>query len=425
MEKELPKSWVETKIGELSQIIRGVSYSKSDSRQIKQDGDFLILRGGNIQDGYIVDKLNDEVYVSSSIVKDIQKIKKGDVVIVGSTGSSNLIGKAGIAKSDLHEITFGAFLMLIRCRDEVVKEYFDYFFISDFYRSTIRELAGGVNINNIRKEYIENLVFPLPPKPEQERIVAKLDVLFGELEKVKTRLANIPTLLKNFRQAVLTQAVTGKLTQEWRLPAGKAGVGKELGEWQETKLDDLILFAGNGLSKRRGTEGEEITVLRLADFKKSVRTYGEERSVVLNKKEQEKYVLDIDDLLIVRVNGSVDLAGKFILYSERDKQEAYCDHFIRVKVDPQKIGSLYLTYITNSGEGRQYLQNSLSTSAGQNTINQKSVRGLTVNLPSLEEQQEIVRSLVCSGRCDRRALCYPQTKNRTTTPSHPRQSLQR
>jgi len=66
---------------------------------------------------------------------------------------------------------------------------------------------------------------PLPPLPEQQRIVAKLDELFGHLDSLKIRLENIPQILKNFRQAVLTQAVTGKLTEEWR-------VGKEL-----TKID--------------------------------------------------------------------------------------------------------------------------------------------------------------------------------------------
>lgn len=56
----------------------------------------------------------------------------------------------------------------------------------------------------------------LPPLAEQHRIVAKLDALFGQLEAIKKSLENVPVLLKNFRQQVLTQAVTGKLTEEWR-----------------------------------------------------------------------------------------------------------------------------------------------------------------------------------------------------------------
>lgn len=63
---------------------------------------------------------------------------------------------------------------------------------------------------------LKEIEFPLPPLTEQNRIVAKLDSLFAQLETIKISMAKIPVLLKNFRQQVLTQAVTGKLTEEWR-----------------------------------------------------------------------------------------------------------------------------------------------------------------------------------------------------------------
>ncbi len=63
---------------------------------------------------------------------------------------------------------------------------------------------------------LKSIHIPLPPLKEQQRIAAKLDNLFAELDTIKERLANIPMLLKNFRQSVLNQAVTGKLTEEWR-----------------------------------------------------------------------------------------------------------------------------------------------------------------------------------------------------------------
>ncbi|WP_370425064.1 restriction endonuclease subunit S [Tenacibaculum dicentrarchi] len=81
---------------------------------------------------------------------------------------------------------------------------------------------------------LKTINVPLPPLAEQQRIVAKLDTLFGSLDALKIRLNNIPQLIKNFKQAVLTQAVTGKLTQEWR-------VGKELedaSEWRKNIIEE-------------------------------------------------------------------------------------------------------------------------------------------------------------------------------------------
>jgi len=235
MAKELPKNWVETNVKTLSILLRGVSYKKKDAKEVKETGDFLILRGGNIQDGKI-EITSKEVYVDSSFVKSEQGIIEGDVIIVGSTGSKKLIGKAAIASKNMKEVTFGAFLMLIRPKKNINHKYFDYYFISEDYRTKIRELAGGININNIRRNYIEDLKFNLPPLAEQERIVKNLDDLFERLDKIKTSLAKIPVLLRNFRQQVLNQAVTGKLTEDWRennvIDEGKELSLKELGDWK-------------------------------------------------------------------------------------------------------------------------------------------------------------------------------------------------
>jgi restriction endonuclease S subunit len=57
------------------------------------------------------------------------------------------------------------------------------------------------------------LDFPLPPLAEQERLVAKLDALFAQLEVMKKALERIPKLLRDFRQQVLTQAVTGQFVK--------------------------------------------------------------------------------------------------------------------------------------------------------------------------------------------------------------------
>src|SRR5690606_20121316 len=95
--------------------------------------------------------------------------------------------------------------------------------------------------------------FILPPLPEQKCIVAKLDTLFAHLDQLKARLEKIPTLLKQFRQAVLTQAVTGKLTEEWReisFQSGQKGIkelvpGKEKNDfevpirWKWLRIEDV------------------------------------------------------------------------------------------------------------------------------------------------------------------------------------------
>lgn len=74
---------------------------------------------------------------------------------------------------------------------------------------------------------VQGFEFPLPPLAEQKVIADKLDFMLTKVEITKARLEHIPEILKRFRQSVLTNAVTGKLTEQWRSKYGK-GHGRDV-----------------------------------------------------------------------------------------------------------------------------------------------------------------------------------------------------
>lgn len=156
------------------------------------------------------------------------------------------VGNCGEAAKVIFDFDFGVYvsLTLIKPIHKLINTDYLVAFLNSHYgltQANVGAIGSGLknlNVNNVRKYKI-----PLPPLPEQQRIVAKLDDLFGHLEQVKTRLEKIPGLLKNFRQAILTQAVTGKLTEEWRK-------GKELEDanvWRRNVIKERSEF---GLPKR-------------------------------------------------------------------------------------------------------------------------------------------------------------------------------
>ena len=170
----VPENWQWVYMDNLVTVIRGVSYKKEDAHKNKQENDVLILRGGNIKEGYI-DTDTDNIYVNADLVSKNQYIQKNDVIIVASTGSKEVIGRAGIVESDYNDVAFGAFLMLIRPLVTTNQRFIDLYFQSIDYRNRIRDLAAGININNIRSEHITKTAIPLPPFPEQQRIVDRID----------------------------------------------------------------------------------------------------------------------------------------------------------------------------------------------------------------------------------------------------------
>src|SRR5690606_16586388 len=222
----------------------------------------------------------------------------------------------------------GAYNVALMKAEPVLGSYdkdFLYYYLSNqdiynYVNSASDRTAGQSGVN---KEHLEKYPVPVVPLAEQQEIVRQLDVMLAQVEQIKVRLDAIPAILKKFRQSVLADAVSGKL------------INQDFSSLGFLKLESLILDSGNGLSKRKGDSGNEVTVLRLADFKDAQRVFGNERSILLTEKELLKYKLLQNDILVVRVNGSVDIAGKFILHKDNEKDKAYCDHFIRLRIDQQ------------------------------------------------------------------------------------------
>lgn len=251
---KVPENWCWTKIGELSSLHRGVSYKKNEGHTEKNEGDCLVMRGGNILEGAI-DTDSDNIYVDMKLVSEEQLLRKYDVVIVSSTGSTKVIGRAGISFDDYKDVAFGAFLTLVRPKKEIYKPCVSYFFQSQLYRERIRQLASGVNINNIRSEYITETPIPLPPLAEQHRIVDRIEGLFAKLDEARDKVQDVVDGFETRKAAILHKAFTGELTASWRNTHGMS-----LNCWKTNHLKDCCKIGSGGTPSRKHPEYYDGTI---------------------------------------------------------------------------------------------------------------------------------------------------------------------
>jgi type I restriction enzyme S subunit len=84
------------------------------------------------------------------------------------------------------------------------------------FRVSVAELQSGSTRKRISRGNLSTLNLPVPPLPEQRRIVAKIEELFTKLDAGVKALNEIKAQLKRYRQSVLKAAFKGKLTKEWR-----------------------------------------------------------------------------------------------------------------------------------------------------------------------------------------------------------------
>ena len=204
---ELPDGWVWTKIKDITKFIRGVSYRKNQSSKTPKTDYVPILRANNIK-GQL--NFEDLVYVPREKVKSEQFVKALDIIIAMSSGSKHLVGKAAQARQDFKG-GFGTFCGLVRVSREVNQKFIGLFFQSPVYRNEISRLSIGININNLRRENIEEMLIPLPPLPEQEQIVLKLEWHLSIADEVEMTITSELVRAEHLRQSILKQAFSGKL----------------------------------------------------------------------------------------------------------------------------------------------------------------------------------------------------------------------
>ena len=206
---EIPDSWVWTRFSTLIRIISGVSYDKND---VATKG-IRILRGGNIND-LGVTPFSDDVYLPETYYDPDKQVQIDDVLIVASTGSKEVIGKAGYVIEPLENTQIGAFLRIVRPLLKWYAPYVKLIFATEYYREHIRHLSGGTNINNIKADYINAFLISLPPYAEQARIVKRIEELFTQVDAIEQNQADIDTLYEEFRKRTLTLAIQGKLVPQ-------------------------------------------------------------------------------------------------------------------------------------------------------------------------------------------------------------------
>ena len=230
----LPSNWYWVRLGELIRVIGGVSYNKND---VCKKG-IRILRGGNIQNMQVL--LDEEdVFLPPEYYEEEKQVQPCDILIVASTGSKTVIGKAGHVDRIIPDTMIGAFLRICRPLLTELSGYLKIIFDSDFYRKHIRDLAQGTNINNVKESYITEFAIPLPPLAEQKRIIAKLEEIFPLIDRYEAAWNKLEEFNKRFpgdmQKSILQLAIQGKLVEqrpeEGAAVALKAALIQKKQEW--------------------------------------------------------------------------------------------------------------------------------------------------------------------------------------------------
>jgi type I restriction enzyme S subunit len=344
------------KVKDVSKQIRGVSYTPKDVSDIQEEGYVRLLRANNIKESGL--DITDSVFVRSNCISDLQKLRKGDILITASSGSKKIVGRSILIESDINS-SFGAFCKVIRPNSKVDYRYLSYYFRSPDYRSKISHISSGANINNLKNEDLDNLEIPLPPLPIQKKIADILD-------KADALRRADKELLQKYDQ--LAQAIFIDMFGDPELNT-KNFVQTEMGK-------EVQFIGGSQPPKSTFSYRLHENYIRLIQ----IRDYKSDRFLTYIPKDKARRFCTKDDIMIGRY-------GPPVFQILRGLEGAYNVALMKAVPGP-KIGKEFLFSLLSSA----YLQNIIignsQRTSGQTGVNLEILEKIKIFLPPMELQQK-------------------------------------
>jgi len=260
--------------------------------------------------------------------------------------------------------------------------------------------------------------FPLPPLPEQHRIVAKIEELFSRLGKGIESLKTAQAQLKIYRQAVLKWAFEGKLTRQNRrlnglkddadleTPPNKISEihqsakisDSEKGElpkgWEWRKLNAICKVIGGGTKGRDLTGKNTISLpyLRVANVQDGFLDLKEIKWIEVLASDLDKYRLNYGDILYTE-GGDKDKLGRGTIWKNEIDNCIHQNHVFRARPILNNIDSKFIAYYSQTKKAKDYFFSHAKQTTNLASINLTILSNLSLPLPSFQEQVSIVQEI--------------------------------
>ena len=294
--------------------------------------------------------------------------------------------------------SIGRGLAALRFNKKSNFKYFYYLFIKS--KNYFDSVSTGTTYSAISTNDIKNIIIAVPPIDQQTKIGKYLDHKTSKIDELIKKNEKLIELLKEKRQAIISQAVTKGLPAAAAAQAGldpnvkmkDSGIewlGKIPEGWDLRRLKYVCsTYAEYGLNiAAENYQIDGIRFIRTTD----IDDYGnlKEEGVYLDELLSKHYVLNDGDILISR---SGTIGRTFLFDSKKNEKATYAGYLVRFCLDRKETVPKYIFYFAQSHSFFEWLKTQLiETTIGN--VNGQKYANLLVTLPQKEHQTQIANYL--------------------------------
>ena len=366
---ELPDTWKWSKIGEVADIVRGVTYSKGDTLSASDNDAVPLLRATNLE----VDSIDfeDMVYVPMRVVKAQQYLQLDDIFLAASSGSISVVGKSAQVVKTNGE-TFGAFCAVIRPKN-INPKFLAYWVQSPAIRDHWSAIAKGTNINNLKPSDISETNIPVPSIDEQHKIV----------ELLEDHLSRLDAALADVKQAKLKAA-------QFRRSLLKATFEEFIDH--SVRIGDVVTFNRKKPVEFKNSKSEVSFVPMPKVSEVSGQILLDEYISHSEGQRRSLTYFENGDVIFAKITPCME-NGKIALAKNLLNGAAYGSTEFHVLTPTERILPDYLRYFIGSDDFRANAERAMTGAVGQRRVPKKYLEEHAIPLPSIGIQVGVVANL--------------------------------
>lgn len=309
----------------------------------------------------------------AEVQKGYTPFRNGDVLFAKVTPCMEN-GKAAIAQGLSHGIGFGSTeFHVLRPNIELVLPAYVFYFVrqSWFREQAAVSFIGTGGLQRVPPGFFKRVKFPLPPLPEQQRIVEMLRESSLSLSVDASRREKLAKVVNQ----CLTATIALCSETDWH-PLGR------------------LVTSKYGTSMRADADKSTgVPVLRIPNVIGGEIDLDDLKYVELSNAELARLRLALGDVLIVRSNGNPEYVGRCAVVDSATSllESVYASYLIRLRPDPERVLGSYLAALLNSPVGRMAMRNAIRTTAGQSNLSAESLAGVRIPVPTPDQQRHFAQ----------------------------------
>lgn len=344
-------------------------------------GAVRLIQLADVGPGEFRDKSDRHITVEKADELHCTFLRKGDILIARL---GDPLCKACVFPLDGLYITAVDVAILRIGSDVINPKYLIYLLNSPWFKDQVKQYESGTTRKRISRKNLDRIEMIFPPLPEQERIVARIEELFSQLDAGVETLKKTKAQLAVYRQAVLKEAFEGRLTAS--------------GPEKIVRLGDYIETPRYGTSKKCSyDDGRDRTaVYRIPNIehKNGRISHDDIKYAQFTESELDGIRLQQGDILIIRSNGSVSLVGRAAMVCDADITGTFAGYLMRLRIsEPETLLPKFLLLFFQSHQARIYIENKAKSTSGVHNINSTEISDLQMPLYDPDTQYAIIEAI--------------------------------